>query len=62
MNSYTKDEVLAAAKQAGFEAYKSKEHWGNVYAIACERFAPKDSEFFAMVYDVVQRLTEARKK
>jgi hypothetical protein len=57
----TKDEVLLAAEQSGFDTYKSKEHFGVVYAISCERFAPKDTDFFNMLYDMAVRLTEIRR-
>lgn len=46
----TRDQALKLMRECGFEAYISKEHWGDVYAINCERFAPREREFFEVLY------------
>ena len=53
-HTLTRDQALKLMQKGGFEAYKSKEHWGEVYAINCERFAPRETEFFEMLYMLME--------
>mgnify|MGYP006919663883 CR=1 FL=1 len=50
----TRNEALDLMRKCGFEAYKSKEHWGIVFAVSLERFAPKDAEFFEQLHLLIE--------